>query len=160
KQFRPPGATADAASDVRVVAASSRDLAALVAQNKFRAELYHRLKCLVFRVPPLCERPQDVEPLVEHFLKHMPAECRRDVTVTPDAYDRLRAYAWPGNVRELHHELVRALLRKPGGVLDADDFALGEPPGGALPVNLKELLRTFVVPRAMERAGGKKSVAA
>ncbi|MFO0810816.1 MAG: sigma 54-interacting transcriptional regulator [Gemmataceae bacterium] len=160
KQFRPHGAKADVASDVRVVAASSRSLPTRVQNEEFRLELYHRLKVLQLNVPPLCERPQDIEPLVEHMLSRLPPECRRAAILTPAAYDKLRAYAWPGNVRELHHELVRALVRSTSDRLDAADFTLGEAPAADLPVNLKELLRSFVVPHAMERAGGNKALAA
>ncbi len=160
KRYLPRGAATEVAADARVVAASSRDLSERVFEGKFRDDLYHRLKVLVLEVPPLCERPQDIEPLVKYFLARMPAECRRPVRLTTAAYDKLRAYAWPGNVRELHHALVRGMVQTEREVLDVGDFPLGEAPVGALPVNLKELLRVYVVPRALQRAGNNKALAA
>jgi serine/threonine-protein kinase PknK len=94
--------------DVRVIGASHRDLAALVAAGKFREDLWYRLNVISVRVPPLRERFGDVGLLVQHFLRLHSAG--RKVTIERAAMDALSVYAWPGNVRQLENEVRRALV--------------------------------------------------
>ncbi len=113
-----PGAAV--ACDVRVIAATHRDLDQMLASEDFRRDLYHRLRVLTVHVPPLRERRDDIPPLVRHFLeKHKVATGTPVQEVAPDAMARLQDHGWPGNVRDLEHTLQEALIRARGRVLDA-----------------------------------------
>jgi formate hydrogenlyase transcriptional activator len=112
--------------DVRVVAATNRNLEEMVARGTFRADLYYRLAVFPIELPPLRERREDVRPLGAHFLaRHAAAMHRRPPHVPEDAWRALEAYPWPGNVRELENFLQRALILSPG-----PDLSLPELPGG------------------------------
>jgi len=104
--------------DVRVIAATNRDLSAEVARGAFRADLFYRLAVVEIRLPPLRERPEDVPVLIEHFLDEMPGNRP---TIGPDTIEQLKSYPWPGNVRELRNVIERAALLseppKPRGVM-------------------------------------------
>jgi two-component system nitrogen regulation response regulator GlnG len=118
QQFERLGGNETVATDVRVLAATNQDLEALVAQGKFRQDLYYRLGVFTIRLPPLRERGDDLMLLVEHYLGRFNRELGRDVqTVAPEAMDVLRQYSWPGNVRELQSALKQALLHASGSVL-------------------------------------------
>jgi len=109
--------------DVRLVAATNADLAALVESGAFRADLYWRLSVLVLRIPPLRERPEDLLPLAAHFLaRHAPGLVGREVTLGDGSDRALRAHAWPGNVRELENAVQRALVSCTGDVIGADEL--------------------------------------
>jgi len=103
----PLGATTPRKVDVRLVAATNRDLPALVRRGAFREDLWHRLSVLPLRVPPLRERPEDVPLLAEHFRRELARRDGVDRPFAPAILERLRAYRWPGNVRELRHEVER-----------------------------------------------------
>jgi anaerobic nitric oxide reductase transcription regulator len=106
------GEDTERAVDVRVVAATNRDLTREVAAGRFRADLYHRLAVYPLRVPPLRERPEDVLPLAEHFAGVLAAQVGAPLLpLSPEVAEVLRAAPWPGNVRELKSTLERALLR-------------------------------------------------
>ena len=101
--------------NVRVIAATNRDLAACVEEGTFRRDLYYRLNVASFSIPPLRERRDDIAPLAEHFLKQYSAKYHKTLAFMPVTLDLLRAYAWPGNVRELQnlvHNLVITLNTK------------------------------------------------
>ncbi len=107
--------------DVRVVAATHRDLAAEVAAGRFRADLFYRLHVFPVTVPPLRDRRDDVPLLARHFLARFAAEYARPArTARPDTLAALRAYDWPGNVRELANVVERAVVVGEGGELDVD----------------------------------------
>jgi DNA-binding NtrC family response regulator len=134
-EVKPVGATRPVHMDVRVVAATNRDLQALVRQGKFREDLYYRLCVVPLVLPPLRRRPGDVRALAEHFLR---ANTPRGHTVrfTSAALDKLQQHPWPGNVRELRNVVHRALLFHQGSNIDAGNLsfeqaALGEPEGRA-----------------------------
>jgi len=91
-----------------VVAATHRDLEAMCGAGAFRADLYYRLSVMVISIPPLRDRPEDIEPLARRFLAQ--AASGRVREIAPSALDRLRAYSWPGNVRELRNAVERAAL--------------------------------------------------
>jgi len=120
------------AVDVRIVAATHRPLEAMVEGGAFRADLYYRLNVFPVVVPPLRERPEDLEPLVEHLLARAAARLgRRIPRVPPAALARLAGYAWPGNARELANVLERALILSRGDELKLDDWPparVGAPP--------------------------------
>src|SRR6185295_15691106 len=97
--------------DVRVLAATNRDLAAQARSGAFREDLFHRLNVVALRVPALRERPQDILPLARYFLDRAAARCRRPVEgFSPEAEQYLAAHSWPGNVRELENAIERAVV--------------------------------------------------
>jgi two-component system response regulator AtoC len=108
--------------DVRIVAATHRDLAEMVADGAFRADLYYRLNVFPIHVPALRERLDDVAPLAARAVERFARRAGRQVRLTSDAVGRLQAYGWPGNVRELLNVLERAVLLARGGVIDAADL--------------------------------------
>jgi transcriptional regulator with GAF, ATPase, and Fis domain len=109
--------------NVRVVAATHRDLERMVADGDFRADLFYRLNVVPLRLPPLRERPQDVPALLAHFVrKHRPRGV--PPAVEPEALAALARYAWPGNVRELENLVQRALVLAAGPSLTLEDFSL------------------------------------
>jgi DNA-binding NtrC family response regulator len=109
--------------DVRVVSATNRDLAAAVAEEKFRADLYYRLRVVQIDLPPLRERREDIPLLAEHFLKNYAAKYQlKCAAIAADAMKRLAAYDWPGNVRELRNAIERSVVLADGAELRADDL--------------------------------------
>src|SRR3989440_662492 len=124
KTFYRVGATRPTAVDVRVVAASNRDLERGVAEGWFREDLYFRLKGLVLRLPSLRERRQDVAPLAARFLEEAAAEASRRVTLSEAALRALERHPWPGNVRELQHCLRQAAALADRAVLAPEDLRL------------------------------------
>ena len=111
RRYEPLGAIESAEADVRIVAATNRDLAAMVDGGEFRADLYYRLNVIAFRLPPLFERPGDIPLLVEHFIERLNAERGRHVKQVSSAAMRwLMRYDYPGNVRELRSVIERAYV--------------------------------------------------
>lgn len=130
-EFERIGGNETIRTDVRVVAATNRDLRAEVAAGRFREDLFYRLNVFPLRLPSLRERPGDILPLAEHFLrKHGPGAGSRVEAIEGPAADRLRSYPWPGNVRELENVIERALILSPGKTLSADALALPESADG------------------------------
>jgi two-component system, NtrC family, nitrogen regulation response regulator NtrX len=110
---------------VRVVSATNRDLTRLVAQEKFREDLYYRLSVVPIRVPALRERPQDIKPLANYFLQEFCARNNfKPKTLAPDVYPVLEAYPWPGNARELRNAIERMAILTTAGVLAVDSVPL------------------------------------
>ncbi len=108
-------------TDVRLIAATNRDLDALIASNRFRLDLYYRLNVFAIHLPPLRDRADDIPVLVEHFIRRLNREMAKQVrSVPPDVLDRLQTYRWTGNVRELQAALRFALIHTTGEVLTAD----------------------------------------
>ena len=117
-------------TDVRLLAATHRDLTAWSAEGKFRPDLYYRLSVFTIRLPPLRERGEDLPLLVRHYLRRFSRELGRGVhEIAPEALERLRSYSWPGNVRELQSVLKLALLHASGSI-QLPAF-LPEPLGGS-----------------------------
>jgi DNA-binding NtrC family response regulator len=105
-------------TDVRLIAATHRDLKAWSEEGKFRADLYYRLNVFTIDLPPLRERIDDLRPLVQHFLRRFSRDLGREVReVAPEAFERLSRYSWPGNIRELQSVLKQALLHASGPTL-------------------------------------------
>jgi two-component system nitrogen regulation response regulator GlnG len=131
-RFERVGGNETVQADVRIIAATNRDLAQMAAAGEFREDLYYRLGVVTITLPPLRERVGDLPLLVDHFLRRFSPEMGKEVVqVAPDALDALRRYAWPGNLRELQSVLRQALLRAQGPVLLADFLprtVLGEAP--------------------------------
>jgi DNA-binding NtrC family response regulator len=109
--------------DARVLAATNRDLKEAVARGEFREDLYYRLNVFPIRLPPLRQRPEDISPLVQHFVaKHSKRLGKPSMSVPARSMERLRGYAWPGNVRELENVIERALILSPGATLELDEL--------------------------------------
>jgi DNA-binding NtrC family response regulator len=173
KTFRRVGGMSDVHVDVRVVAATNRQLEEAVRSGKFRDDLYYRLNVLRLEVPPLRDRGADIALLAQHFVETFAKEFKRGVPgLAVDAAKVLQSYGWPGNVRELRNLVERAVLLADDGPLHAADFdtlvggggspRLGGGDAFALPaegVNLEGVERSLVV-QALERAGGNQTKAA
>ena len=123
KEVHPIGAPVPVKIDVRIVAATHRDLEALVGEGRFRHDLYYRLNVITVRVPPLRERMEDLVPLIAHFLeKHGRRLGRSGCTLSPEALEALRRHHWPGNARELENAIERALVLGRDDVLWIEDL--------------------------------------
>jgi two-component system nitrogen regulation response regulator GlnG len=123
--FERVGGTETIQTDVRVLAATNRNLDALMAAGRFRADLFYRLNVYTIQLPPLRERGEDLPLLVNHFLRKFNRELGKDVThVAPEVMSQLLAYPWPGNVRELQSVLKHALIQATGPVLVPDFLPL------------------------------------
>ena len=122
-EFERLGGTKSLKVDVRIVAATNQDLAALVKQHRFREDLYYRLNVITIRIPPLRERVEDIPLLAQHFLRLYAAKNHRTLDgFTEAALAQLRAYPWPGNVRELEHAVERAVILARGTLIDVADL--------------------------------------
>ncbi|MBZ5696053.1 MAG: sigma 54-interacting transcriptional regulator [Acidobacteriia bacterium] len=118
KQFERVGGSRTIMTDVRIVAATNRDLGKLVASGQFRIDLFYRLSVFPVSVPALRDRPEDIPLLVQHFLSKFATRMRRSInTIPPETMEALCRYPWPGNVRELEHLIERAVILSPGPVL-------------------------------------------
>src|SRR6266542_2084017 len=118
QRFERVGGNETIQTDVRLLAATNRDLEELVAAGRFRSDLYYRLKVFTIRLPPLRERAEDLPLLVDHFVKRFSRELDKDVQRTaPETLALLQRYTWPGNVRELQSVLKETLLHATGPVL-------------------------------------------
>ncbi len=122
RQFERVGGRRTVTVDVRVVAATNRDIEAMVRSGAFRLDLYHRLSVVTLSLPPLRERPEDLAPLAEHFLAQLNAEHQREARLTPAAFDVLGECRLTGNARQLRNCLERALVSASDDRLGRDDF--------------------------------------
>jgi len=118
QEFERLGSSQTICVDVRVVAATNQDLAQLVAQKQFRADLYYRLNVIPICLPPLRERVQDIPLLVQHFVHRLSERFNRPIDLIPDeVMEVLKAHSWPGNIRELQNFIERAVVFSPESVL-------------------------------------------
>ena len=165
KAFKRVGGSSDIRVDVRVIAATNRNLETEVKQSRFRSDLFYRLNVLPIAIPPLRTHTEDVPLLVEYFIDGFNTEFRKRVLgATPAAYTLLQQYGWPGNVRELRNVIERAMLLSDGDRLEARDFpALSAVAGTGnefeLPaqgVDLEKLERSLVI-QALRRSGGNQT---
>jgi two-component system response regulator PilR (NtrC family) len=173
RKIKPVGDTEEVEVDVRVIAATNRDLEADVASGSFRADLYYRLNVIEVRIPPLRHRREDIPLLADHFLRRFTAEQRRVATLTPDAMRKLESLDFPGNVRELENVIERAVALTSGPTIGAADLPdpkssakIVSPTPTELPpdgVDLDSMLGDFErawVMRALEQTGGVRKKAA
>jgi two-component system, NtrC family, response regulator AtoC len=169
KTFKRVGGAVDIKVDVRVIAATNRNLQEEVKQGKFREDLYYRLNVLPIALPPLRERADDIPRLVAFYVDVYNTEFKKKIRgVTSEAMEQIRRHPWPGNIRELRNAIERAMLLSDGPMLDTADFSAGgavsvrlgdavELPAGG--INLDELERSLVV-QALERTGWNQTKAA
>jgi formate hydrogenlyase transcriptional activator len=166
EEIRPVGTSKSKRVDVRVIAATARQLEQMTAQGAFREDLYYRLAVFPLSLPPLRERPEDLRPLVEHFLARHATQMGRRPPEVPDAFwAALRQHAWPGNVRELENLVQRALVLSPGELLELPGPLGGEPlRASSVPAATdaeERALGSFdhevrgVIERALEACGGR-----
>ena len=128
REYQRLGGTKLLAADIRVIAATNRDLRACIERGTFREDLYYRLQVFEIRLPPLRERPEDLIPLTEAFLADLSQGfARPPAGVSREARERLLEYAWPGNVRELRNVLERAAILCDGGLIGAEHLTLPAP---------------------------------
>ena len=146
--------------DLRLIAATHRDLTTEVAAGRFRADLFYRLNVFPIRVPPLRERRDDIPDLVRHFLLHFNRRMNKYVErIAPPSLDLLTRYQWPGNVRELENLVERAMIVTDGGTLDIDASWLSSPlaPGespAAVRTSLRDQEKQAILD-ALEQCAGK-----
>ena len=172
REFERVGGAKTLRVDLRVLAATHRDLQAMVAAGHFRADLFYRLDVIRLELPPLRERLGDLELFLRYFLQKLSTRSgRRIAGLTPAALERLRRHAWPGNIRELENVIERAMVLAAGDQIDIGDLpSLTAPPATAeaaehpfvLPaagINLEALERDLIG-QALARTGGNKSAAA
>jgi len=166
-EIRPVGSSQSRRVDLRIVAATNRDVLREVEEGRFREDLYYRLAALVIEVPPLRERKQDIPGLAQFFLaRHnggLPEE--QQLHFTAEALARLSAYDWRGNVRELEHAVARLALLATSRTLDAADVERHVRPrrtaaAGGLPTLYLEELQRMAIVEALKRHGGSRAAAA
>jgi two-component system response regulator HydG len=166
REIRPVGATERVRIDVRVVAATHRDLELAIRTGGFRQDLFFRLNVVQLKLPPLRERKSDIPLLVNSFLEKFADPQRPPRTISDDAMRRLMAYDWPGNVRELENAIERAVALGSGPILHLADLPtnLQHASGESLPdtdevVPLEELERRAILRALRETAGDKLAAA-
>jgi two-component system response regulator PilR (NtrC family) len=176
RKVRPLGGTQDVAVDIRLIASTNRDLKSMVAQGQFREDFYYRVSVIPIHVPPLRERPEDVEPLARHFLRKFALQIGKPLRdFDAETLSTLRHYAWPGNVRELENAIERAvavsgdrdgLIRLENlpesvtGISPAGERGVQIPPGGMdFEAHIAQIEKQYLV-EALHAAGGVRTRAA
>ncbi|PKN59511.1 MAG: sigma-54-dependent Fis family transcriptional regulator [Deltaproteobacteria bacterium HGW-Deltaproteobacteria-14] len=164
REIRPVGSDKSEKVDVRVIAATHKDLVAMVRTGEFREDLFYRLNVVPLHLPALRERPEDVLPLARHFAERA---ARRyglgEVRLTPALEATLTARPWPGNVRELENVVERLVVFATGPVLDVDPLVFDDGGGATEAPPLKEQVARFekgLITEALARSGGNQSEAA
>jgi two-component system response regulator HydG len=159
--FLPVGATTEVQVDVRVIAATNRDLLAYVAEKKFREDLYYRLSVFELFIPPLRERDGDVGLLIDYFLDHFRRQHGRPgLALAPEARNKLLTAPWPGNVRQLRNVIDSAVVLAGGDVIGASDLGLRDATQGSLDsLKIDHWERKLII-EALSRAGGSVPEAA
>jgi two-component system response regulator HydG len=169
KEIRAVGSTKSTPINVRILAATNRDLESAVAQGNFRRDLYFRLNVLTLRIPPLRERRQDIPLLAQHFLERLSRPSGVERTLSDDVLKLMLAYDWPGNVRELENSLERACAMSSGPVIHVADLpsplqkALTEAPAEESVSNKivpMEVMEKQAILGAIEQLNGDKLLAA
>jgi transcriptional regulator with PAS, ATPase and Fis domain len=158
RDFIPVGSTRPKKVDVRFVAATNKDLEREVREGRFREDLYYRLNVISISLPPLRERPEDIEPLALHFLRRFAGRMSKEIyTIDPETMQALQGYGWPGNVRELENVMERAVILTSGSSITpaviplrggASTLSAAETPMAAAPrpqmVPLEEMERQHI----------------
>ncbi|HEX7176947.1 MAG TPA: sigma-54 dependent transcriptional regulator [Pyrinomonadaceae bacterium] len=175
RKVRPVGAHEETSIDTRVIAATNRDLAAMVKQGGFREDLFYRISVIPIELPPLRERREDIPTLIEHFVQKFCAQTGRSLGITEGATELLERYSWPGNVRELEHTIERSVALERTDTIQADSLpqsvtnyspsraassAFELPDEGLnLVAHLEHLEKSYLL-EALRRTGGNQTRAA
>jgi two-component system response regulator PilR (NtrC family) len=179
RKFRRVGGLEEMQADIRVIAATNQDLARLVADGRFREDLFYRINVIPIHLPPLRERREDIPLLAQHFLAKYSEQMGKDVSgVSHEALELMTRYDWPGNIRELENTIERAVALEGTPTVLPDSLppsvrgdvsrpaAAGQPPADALPASgfdleahVKEIERGYIA-EALKRAGGVQVKAA
>ncbi len=164
------GGTQPIPVNVRIIAATNVKLAEAVREKRFREDLYYRISVVTIDLPPLRERPEDILPLAEYFLRQFCREARRQtLTLTEEAERRLKTHGWPGNVRELRNLMERVAFLNPTDEIEAEELAFILSPRReeemdiGVDLGLTDATHRFqdqYIQRAIKRAGGNMSEAA
>jgi transcriptional regulator with GAF, ATPase, and Fis domain len=173
RSFHRVGGTTPIQVDLRIITASNRPLDKLVSQGLFREDLYYRVRVFPIRIPPLRDRREDIDPLVDWFLAALPRELKKKpLRLDEEARERLRAYQWPGNVRELRNCLERAIILAENGRIEERHLRLSpDSPAPAPPAGHDETLEEVRergarnaerawLSRALDRSKGDRTAAA
>ena len=171
KEFDRVGGEKTILADVRIIAATHRDLKLMVAEGAFREDLFYRLEVIPIGIPALRERKEDIPDLVEHFLHRKAQELNRNVkTLTPRALEILVGYGWPGNVRELENVIERTIVLSDGDKIDVPDLPIGSDGSRVSPEEISngemhltaqlEAMEQKLIEEALSKSEGVKSRAA
>lgn len=170
REFERVGGEKTIKVDVRLIAATSRDLERLVSQGAFREDLFYRLNVIPIFLPPLRERREDIPLLIDHFINRFNKENKKSVSITPEALNSMINYDWPGNVRELENTIERLVVMSKGNNITTSDlpiairqqsiqFHYNSQVKDPLPQTLEEIEKTNII-SALEKSGWVKSRAA
>ncbi len=168
REFEPLGSERSQKVDVRVIAATNRDVPQMVAEGTFQEDLFYRLNVIPIQLPPLRSRREDIPVLLDHFVrKHQQRTGRRIDRIEEDVVAHLQRYEWPGNVRELENTIERAVVLSTNGIISAASISIippHTPPAGTFPslklrTNL-EWVELETIKRALDTSGGVKKDAA
>src|SRR5437764_2215620 len=150
-RFRRVGSTRDQSADVRIIAATNRDLSAEIERQRFRADLYYRLNVVSIPVPPLRDRPEDIPEFIDSFIQLYRQRFNRPkLDVSPDARERLQEYSWPGNVRELRNFLERAAAISTNDIIDTTQIPFPRTSQSAGTVGTAAAAATQVAPMTLD----------
>ena len=167
RQVEPVGSDRTEDIDVRIIAATNKDLLEAIGAGAFREDLYYRLSVVPLHLPPLRERREDIPGLLQHFLKKFNAPA--GVRFSDLARERLKKYPWPGNIRELQNTVERCLILRQGNIIDEQDLKLPGPPASTAEITLPEIpddglsleeVEKGLIVKALRKSGGNRSEAA
>ena len=158
---RPVGSNIDIPVKARLVCATNLQLGKMVADNTFREDLLYRINTVEIQLPPLRERPEDIEPLVQHFEQNYSAKYKKErLQLEPKTLDQLRNYNWPGNVRELQHTIERAvILAESGSLQNIDLLAKRSLESEGEAETLDEMEKIFILKKLSENGGNVSKTA-
>jgi DNA-binding NtrC family response regulator len=171
REIRRVGSNETVQVDIRLIAATNRDLRDMVRTNRFREDLFHRLNVFTIALPPLRERTQDIPLLASYFIKVFTEKHGKTVRLAADAVEAMKQYSWPGNVRELKNMLERAITFNDTGVIQAHELEFGEAGGnpgpgardrvhsGTANGSLDQMEKDHII-RVLKETGGNKKRAA
>ena len=168
REFERVGGTVKIAADLRIIAATNRDLDGAVVAGTFRADLFHRLNVIALTLPPLRARKEDIPALADYFLQRCAVETKKKfLTIADDAREKLMAYSWPGNVRELANVIERAVVLGDGPQLTLHHLPArvigAQPPGGSEEISFHDAINSYrreLIVRALATSQGNRANAA
>src|SRR5262249_43908914 len=156
REFVRLGGTRPVRANVRVIAATNRDLQGAVAAGQFRADLYYRLNVFDIHIPPLRQRPEDIPALVDGFLLEFEPTTGRVAAMTSEAMEALLRHDWPGNVRELRNVIERASILCGGGPIGPEDLGLRPPSSPPADTPSLEAIERSTIERVLRETHGNK----